>query len=658
MENAKKVENVSVEKYFSEVYDRIPAGVTEKSDTGMGATHVEINSNRNSIIVEPLRATAYNKVLKHKKESKNPAIYAGTHPFDPLKTLKIDRIENYIHKMDELKLNKKIICVADSLQKVYNRIKRMGRLDEFFLLIDEIDSFQNDSSYRYKLGNCIDIYEQFKPENRGVLTATPIAFSNPILKAEPKTIVSLNNIKKRNLRIVKFFKGYNLLEREILNVKDEGKVVIVLNVVSDIMGLIKRLEKKGVNSDDIAVLCSSNNETRIGKYYKTIVDEKYPARINFLTSAYFTGYDIQEKYHLFYYSSVLKPTTLLSIDQLKQISGRCRVGPLLSETLFYRPFGKNEKVRYDFETTEESLMKLALALLRSKKCIGVNLEGLEDEIRLVENMRDLLIRLTEKIDKQVIRRNIEEELVVSFLNIDSILENLKTIQTCYLESSDIVKSLKEKNVEATIEEIFDNEEEDSIQNELYKEQMMTFYKLLDDLKSEVEFKILLILGELLEDKSINIYPLQKEIIKFIFSCNSYVEPSEMIGHILKAVINKKGELYRDRRKLNNLILSFNFKIGGPDFNLRIMLEHYFNPGDVISKEELTERMRSCFIKSSLFWNEGEISDKELMTKANLFLILQRVKLENKIRIKGIIPYLELLPFEKINPFFEDKVVIE
>lgn len=47
-----------------------------------------------------------------------------------------------------------------------------------------------------------------------------------------------------------------------------------------------------------------------------------------------------------------------------------------------------------------------------------------------------------------------------------------------------------------------------------------------------------------------------------------------------------------------------------------------------------------------------------MTKANLFLILQRVKQENKIRIKGIIPYLERLPFEKINLFFEDKVIIE
>ena len=65
----------TVSKFIGELKDRgmefLPNGIIEKSHTGMGATHMELTSHRNSIIVEPIKITAYSKVLQYNKSSEN-----------------------------------------------------------------------------------------------------------------------------------------------------------------------------------------------------------------------------------------------------------------------------------------------------------------------------------------------------------------------------------------------------------------------------------------------------------------------------------------------------------------------------------------------------------------------------------------------------------
>lgn len=83
-----------------------------------------------------------------------------------------------------IQLFTKIIVVADSFYKVIDGIGDMF-YNNYFLMVDEIDSFQSDSSYRPKLESVIDYYFNFKNYNRCLVSATLNDFTNPEIAAEP-----------------------------------------------------------------------------------------------------------------------------------------------------------------------------------------------------------------------------------------------------------------------------------------------------------------------------------------------------------------------------------------------------------------------------------------------------------------------------------------
>ncbi len=140
------------ETKLGDVFDEMPSGLVMKAETGLGATTLELKSNRNSIIVEPIKITASSKAKMHN------ALYVGSatkmHPTGCSNLV----IKAYIeHKKI---INKKIIVVADSLERVISTIGESVYSD-YFLMIDEIDSFQLDSSYRYSMENSLDFYKNF-----------------------------------------------------------------------------------------------------------------------------------------------------------------------------------------------------------------------------------------------------------------------------------------------------------------------------------------------------------------------------------------------------------------------------------------------------------------------------------------------------------------
>lgn len=58
--------------HLSDVFNYIPHGIVHKEETGMGATYLELETKRNSIIVEPIKITASSKAQQHN------ALYVGT----------------------------------------------------------------------------------------------------------------------------------------------------------------------------------------------------------------------------------------------------------------------------------------------------------------------------------------------------------------------------------------------------------------------------------------------------------------------------------------------------------------------------------------------------------------------------------------------------
>ena len=143
-------------KYMLSTYlDKMPHGIIDKKISGIGATTLEINSKRNSIIVLPTKALAYSKHLNHVD-----TLYVGSAIGDK-KNVSNAEINKYLAQGGY----KKFLVVADSLKRLLGLIKEEN-YNNYFLMIDEIDVFQSDSNYRPQLEDVIDYYLKFLPKNR------------------------------------------------------------------------------------------------------------------------------------------------------------------------------------------------------------------------------------------------------------------------------------------------------------------------------------------------------------------------------------------------------------------------------------------------------------------------------------------------------------
>ena len=98
--------------------------------------------------------------------------------------------------------------------------------------------------------------------------------------------------------------------------------------------------------DRCSVLCSIKSKEIVGDKYREIIDDgQLPTQIVFMTCAYFVGVDINERFHLISISNTDVTHTLLSVDKLQQIAGRCRDHQgLLSETVIYKTTEINDNV--------------------------------------------------------------------------------------------------------------------------------------------------------------------------------------------------------------------------------------------------------------------------------------------------------------------------
>ena len=82
---------------LSEVMDELPHGIINKNYTGIGGTTLELDCNRNSIVVEPLKETAWTKAQKPSLHNKYKIFYFGSKsylcpfPFITLKNLESKR---------------------------------------------------------------------------------------------------------------------------------------------------------------------------------------------------------------------------------------------------------------------------------------------------------------------------------------------------------------------------------------------------------------------------------------------------------------------------------------------------------------------------------------------------------------------------------------
>lgn len=417
---------------LSDVFENLPWGIIKKNRTGVGATTLEINSPRNSIIVVPTRALALNKALPSKLEGtdKYRVLYVG----GITTGVKVPSVEAYLAD-NEIKY-KKFIVVIDSLPRL---IEKLGEnySSNYFIMFDEVDTYQDSSHYRENIENSFDYYFSFPFQNRCLVSATVSDFSNPQLREEPVIEVEFNNPIHQDIKLECVDNPLGKTKELILALYQNypnDKIVIALNLVT--RGILPIIEDLPVEiQHECSVLCSESNKDNAGEYYADITDGTLPSRIVFMTNIYFVGVDIYERFHLICTAEIAYPFTLFSVEKLQQIAGRCRdKNGVLSETIIYNCRARNKAL--NIEIIRQNLIEDAtdlsqLSALLSKvyqKYPRLN-EGSHGIIN--EDLLNVASRSYYQSSPVSIIREKNNKIYPSYFNIDNILIQIRLLNILY-----------------------------------------------------------------------------------------------------------------------------------------------------------------------------------------------------------------------------------
>jgi hypothetical protein len=367
---------------LGEVLDFLPNGIINKGETGIGATTLEINCHRNSIIIQPLKSTVELKSIDDTR------LFA----FNKKKSSGLDK-ELQIYLTNPKIKFKKIILVIDRLEDLINTIG--NQILDYFFLFDEIDYMQGNSSYRFKMETGLDLGKAIN--NFALVSATHIGFSDPELKG--LRTYNFSYLEKREKPVQTYYLTSVKLDKYIKNkaclnqmyscihqmlISSESKLLVAINNVNLIKEIADSLIKTGIISNaDISLLISENNVKNnilIQKYSGLNISNcKLPTRLNFITSAYFNGYDLMEEdLCLIIYSSPNFKTNLIAANEIKQIYGRNRLKTGTSQFFIFTHDIKEDELK-DAEfihSTEEDWLLRGETSVDVQNCIDKHLKHL------------------------------------------------------------------------------------------------------------------------------------------------------------------------------------------------------------------------------------------------------------------------------------------
>jgi hypothetical protein len=311
--------------YLNTTLPCLPNGIIDKTYTGIGGTSLELDCERDSIVVVP-----YNNIADAKVSKRSVTRNFLTHKFRKSRENSFNKgLSNYLTEIESLGQYIKIICVNDQLVNLKQELSAAGKnFENFFILFDEIDSMQEQSSFRSVMDNCMDIYLSHPIDMRAMITATLREFTHPELQNEPRYKVISKGRPKDHLEVIVTNSGKEelLFQIKAKMALDDKKVVVACNHIKSALEIAKTLEKSSAAAT-VGILCSPGSKKAVGELYRTLDENgNLPCKVNIITAAFFNGCDISERYHSIIYTSIRIASLQLSPSTIYQIAGRGRNG--------------------------------------------------------------------------------------------------------------------------------------------------------------------------------------------------------------------------------------------------------------------------------------------------------------------------------------------
>ena len=312
-------------QYLSDVMNEVPSNcILSKRIPGCGATTLELDTNRSSIIVVPNVPVIVSKCNKYDNLL---GVYEGVNQSQIIEYLRENRI-------------RKIMTTPESFNKVKSTCEKCGInvYSDFFLLMDECHQLIKDVDYRIDI--VMPMNDFFLFNRKALVSATPIGFSDPRFEESNFKIIEVtaDYDYRQDITVIH---TYNIAKAVGQYLESHNETVcLFLNSVVEIYSLMNHFDIL----KDSAVYCAPKSRSKLkNEYGFTNAHTEWSAetmkKYNFFTGRFFTAFDLELDYKpdlVMITDPYNAEYTMLDVDtDCIQICGRFRNG-INSATHIYR----------------------------------------------------------------------------------------------------------------------------------------------------------------------------------------------------------------------------------------------------------------------------------------------------------------------------------
>ncbi|MBC8987740.1 DEAD/DEAH box helicase family protein [Pedobacter sp. N36a] len=278
MKTSKKI--IEKGQYLSDIIDTLPSDtIIFKTATGIGATHLELSCQRNSIIIEPNVP-----VIKGKKKRGVFGVYEG---------IDVSNVMDYF--LNTNVQYKKILVTPESFGKVKEAAENLNidLYNTYFLLFDECDRTMKDVAFRKNIILPMDDF--FKFEQKAFISATAVAPTDPRFEEQSFEIVLIEPTfdYSKDIEVI-ITNNVSLALKSVIEEHRDKIICVFLNSIKAITAVVADLDIK----TEAHIFCSREKMYPLKGYgynaYDHIDEKKYGA-INFYTSRFNSAVDINMK---------------------------------------------------------------------------------------------------------------------------------------------------------------------------------------------------------------------------------------------------------------------------------------------------------------------------------------------------------------------------
>ena len=312
-------------QYLSDVMNEIPSNcILSKRIPGCGATTLELDTNRSSIIVVPNVPVIVSKCNKYDNLL---GVYEGVNQGQIIEYLRENRI-------------RKIMTTPESFNKVKSACEKcnINIYSDFFLLMDECHQLIKDVDYRIDI--VMPMNDFFLFNRKALVSATPIGFSDPRFEENRLEIIEItaDYDYRQDITVTH---TYNIAKAVGQYLESHNETVCFF--VNSVVEIYSIMNQFGL-LEDSAVYCAPKSRNKLkSEYGFTNAYTEWSAetmkKYNFFTGRFYTAFDLELPYKpdlVMITDPYNAEHSMLDIDtDCIQICGRFRNG-INSATHIYR----------------------------------------------------------------------------------------------------------------------------------------------------------------------------------------------------------------------------------------------------------------------------------------------------------------------------------